>query len=77
MGELLKVEVYYKLREAYVMFERRRRIYNPVKPHSALRYRLSAPEGKLPKDQSATIHEQLTRINALVNFTKLRKQTIS
>lgn len=41
--ELLDREVFYTLREAKVLIERWRRLYNAVRPHSSLGYRPPAP----------------------------------
>jgi transposase InsO family protein len=42
--ELLNGEIFYTLREAQVMVERWRQIYNTFRPHSSLNYRPPAPE---------------------------------
>jgi len=42
--ELLNGEIFYTLLEARVLIERWRRLYNHVRPHSALGYRPPAPE---------------------------------
>ena len=41
--ELLNGEIFYTLREAQVLVERWRQIYNRIRPHSALGYRPPAP----------------------------------
>ena len=46
--ELLDGEIFYTLREAKVLIEQWRRHYNTVRPHSALGYRLPAPEALAP-----------------------------
>ena len=46
--EFLNREIFYTLREAKVLIEGWRREYNKVRPHSALGYRLPAPEATLP-----------------------------
>ncbi len=43
-NELLNGEIFYTLREAQVVIEDWRQHYNRVRPHSALGYRLPAPE---------------------------------
>jgi transposase InsO family protein len=53
--ELLKRELFCTLKEAQVLVERWRWHYNPVRPHSALRYRPPAPEAILPGAGSATL----------------------
>jgi hypothetical protein len=42
--ELLNGEIFYTLKEAKILIERWRQEYNTVRPHSALGYRLPAPE---------------------------------
>ena len=44
---LLNREIFYSLPEAQVMSGQWRRVYNPVRPHSALGYRPPAPEAIL------------------------------
>ena len=53
--ELLNGEIFYTLKEAEVLIEEWRRIYNQIRPHSSLGYRPPAPEastlpGKLHPD---------------------------
>jgi putative transposase len=45
--ELLNREIFYSLPEAQVIIEQWRRVYNTVRPHSALGYRPPAPEAIL------------------------------
>ena len=45
-NELLNGEIFYTLREAQVLIEQWRQHYNRVRPHSALGYRLPAPEAR-------------------------------
>lgn len=45
--ELLNGEIFYSLKEAQILIEQWRRVYNTVRPHSALRYRPPAPEAIL------------------------------
>jgi len=47
--ELLNVELFDTLLEAKVLVERWRRVYNTVRPHSALGYRPPAPEARLTR----------------------------
>ncbi len=42
--ELLNGEIFYTLKEAQALIESWRRLYNAVRPHSSLGYRLPAPE---------------------------------
>ena len=54
--ELLNGELFYTLREAKVLIECWRRLYNTVRPHSALGYRPPAPEAIAPVEAcSATL----------------------
>jgi len=41
--ELLNLEIFYTLREAQILIERWRKLYNQVRPHSALGYKPPAP----------------------------------
>jgi hypothetical protein len=52
----LNGEVFCTLRKAQVLIERSKHHYNTVKPHSAPRYRPSAPESMMPIDQRPTMH---------------------
>jgi hypothetical protein len=56
--DLLNGEVFYTLREAQILIEKRRRHYNTVRPHSALGYRPPAPETIEPMAPKA--HHVLT-----------------
>ena len=47
--ELLNAEIFYSLREARVVIERWRKVYNTVRPHSSLGYRPPAPAAINPK----------------------------
>jgi transposase InsO family protein len=47
--ELLNREVFYTLAEAKILIEQWRKEYNQIRPHSALRYRLPAPEAVMVK----------------------------
>ena len=47
--ELLNPELLDTLLEAKVLTERWRRVYNTVRPHSALGYRPPAPEARLTR----------------------------
>ena len=46
--ECLNGEIFYSLREAQVVIEKWRVIYNTVRPHSALGYRPPAPAARAP-----------------------------
>ena len=50
---LLDGEIFYTLTEAKSLIERWRRLYNTVRPHSALGYRPPAPEAIAPRPESA------------------------
>ncbi len=54
--ELLNGEVFYSLREAQILIERWRKHYNTKRPHSALGYRLPAPETFISMDQRPVVH---------------------
>ena len=54
--ELLNGEVFYSLREAQILIERWRKHYNMDRPHSALGYRVPAPEVFIPVDRRPTMH---------------------
>ena len=45
--ELLNREIFYSLKETQILIEGWRRHYNAVRPHSALRWMLPAPEVRL------------------------------
>jgi transposase InsO family protein len=47
--EFLNGEIFYTLKEAQVLIERWRRIYNTIRPHSSLGYKPPTPETFLPK----------------------------
>lgn len=53
--ELLNGEIFYLLREAWILIGRWRIHYNTVRPHSALGYRPPAPESLIPMDQRPTM----------------------
>ena len=46
--ELLNGEIFYTLKEAKVLIEEWRKIYNTIRPHSSLNYRPPTPETVLP-----------------------------
>jgi len=45
--ELLNGEIFYTLKEAQVVIEDWRKLYNTIRPHSSLGYRPPAPEAVL------------------------------
>jgi len=49
--EFLRGELFYTLREAQVLIEGWRRLYNEFRPHSSLGYRPPAPVAILPRGQ--------------------------
>jgi len=49
--ELLNGEIFYNLKEAKVMLENYRKIYNEIRPHSALNYNPPAPKVELRSAQ--------------------------
>lgn len=54
--ELLNGEVFYNLREAQILIEEWRRLYNTKRLHSALGYKPPAPETIIPMDRRPTMH---------------------
>ena len=63
--ELLNREIFYTLKEARILIERRRREYNTVRPHSALGYRPPAPEAirVMPRDPGYAMLRQDLRLD--------------
>ena len=57
--EVLNIEVFYNLKEAQIIIERRRQEYNMIRPHSSMNYKPPAPEARLPlvpgPDKESTI----------------------
>ena len=53
--DLLNREIIYTLQEAKILIGRWRKEYNQVRPHSALGYRLPAPEAVLIPVFTATL----------------------
>jgi putative transposase len=47
--ELLNLEIFYTLREVQILIERWRKLYNQVRPHSALGYKPPAPVAVAPQ----------------------------
>ncbi|HIN59300.1 MAG TPA: IS3 family transposase, partial [Gammaproteobacteria bacterium] len=47
---------FYSLQEAQIIIEQWRRLFNTIRPHSALGYRPPAPETIIPIDQRPTMH---------------------
>jgi transposase InsO family protein len=54
--EFLNGEIFYSLREAQILIEEWRKHYNTKRPHSALGYRLPAPEAIVQMDQRPIMH---------------------
>jgi len=54
--ELLNGEIFYSVREARIVIEQWRVLYNTVRPHSALGYRPPAPESIIPMDRTPVMH---------------------
>jgi len=54
--EFLNGEIFYSLREAQILIEQWRRLYNTVRPHSALAYRPPAPEVITSIDRAPAMH---------------------
>ena len=55
--ELLNGEIFYTLKEAQVVIEHWRCLYNTIRPHSALRYRPPAPETTPPEEDLTTLNQ--------------------
>lgn len=47
--ELLECEIFFTLQEARILIERWHQVYNQIRPHSSLGYRLPAPAAIAPK----------------------------
>ena len=58
--EFLNGEIFYSLREAQILIEEWRKYYNTKRPHSALSYRLPAPETIVQLDQRPIMHQHQT-----------------
>jgi transposase InsO family protein len=64
--ELLNGEIFYTLREAQVMVERWRQIYNTFRPHSSLNYRPPAPEAiQTPDPWLRPVHRETENYQTL------------
>ena len=59
--ELLNGEIFYTLREAQILIEEWRKLYNTKRPHSSLGYRPPAPESVLPKN-SIMVNSTMERV---------------
>ena len=55
--ELLNGEACYSQRKGQIIIENWRKHHNTKRPHSALGYRLTAPEAIVPMDQRPTMHQ--------------------
>jgi transposase InsO family protein len=55
--ELRNGEIFYTLKEAQVVIECWRCHYNTIRPHSALGYRLPAPETTPPEEVLTTMNQ--------------------
>lgn len=53
--ELLNVEIFTTLFDAQALIENWRKVYNQVRPHSALGYRPPAPEAILPRYSATSL----------------------
>jgi putative transposase len=58
--ELLNREIFYILKEAQILIERRRQEYNTIRPHSALGYKPPAPAAiqAIPRDPGSAMLRQ-------------------
>ena len=59
--ELLNGEIFYTLREAQILIEEWRKLYNTKRPHSSLGYRPPAPESVLSKN-SIMVNSTMERV---------------
>ena len=50
--ELLDREIFYALTEVLVLVKQYRQVYNQIRPHNSLGYRLPAPQAILPAGPS-------------------------
>ncbi len=57
---LLDGEIFHSLREAQIIIENRRRLYNTKRPHSARGSRPPASETIIPMDQRPVMHQHST-----------------
>jgi len=57
--ELLNREIFYTLQEAKIFIEHWRKVYNQVRPHSALGYKPPAPEAVLTPPITAPLLSSL------------------
>ena len=67
--ELLNREVFDTLLEAKVLIERWRRVYNTVRPHSALGYRAPAPDARQPCSFTSATPQRTNRTGLLATTT--------
>jgi len=58
--EVLNLELFESLIEAKVLIERWRKVYNHVRPHSALGYRPPAPEAIMPRFNTLAVAHAVT-----------------
>jgi len=62
--ELLNGEIFYTLKEAQILIEQWRNLYNTIRPHSSLQYQLPAPQAVLVKHTESV---QGNRSNLLIH----------
>jgi len=62
--ELLNGEIFYTLKEAKILIEQWRKLYNTIRPHSSLQYQPPAPQTVLVKQRGSV---QGNRSNALIH----------
>lgn len=53
--ELLNGEMFYNLKEAKIILENYRTIYNEIRPHSSLNYNPPAPKARIPEGEILTL----------------------
>ena len=54
--ELLNGEIFYSVKEAPIVIEQWRKLYNTVSPYSALGYRPPVPKSMIPLDRRPSMH---------------------
>jgi len=62
--ELLNGEIFYTLKEAKILIEQWRKLYNTIRPHSSLQYQPPAPQTVLVKQRGSV---QGNRSNVLIH----------
>ena len=63
--ELLNGEIFYTLKEAQILIEQWRNLYNTIRPHSSLQYQPPAPQAVLVKHSGISAGEQVKCTDSL------------